>query len=355
MVHGIAIQDGEALWYRNRWIRSRTAAAALGLVLVNNVADMRVGFQRPYAPRMSERHAAWLAVLATTHAALSARYAPHGLRFMAAADNANQHLMEGPFDGRRTLMTPTAAGQPDDLVKLPVFGFYELLRLLGDGLCQAHSPSDGVHQLVTADQHRVAALLVFHPGGPGASAVPINLDVTLRDIPWPRANLAVFAINEDLSNAFAANGSRMPAPAIPPADAHRLRIAAELAEAAPIRRDLPVEDGRISMRMRLSPFATMLAWVTPVSTMPPVGPRWVDASTVHGNVVLRWTPSRDPDFYGYEVLRSDAAQPIAPMPLRSACWVDTAPPRGMPLTYAVRAVSASGLRSALIPGPTLSV
>ena len=30
MVHGIAIRDGEALWYRNRWIGSRLAAAALG-------------------------------------------------------------------------------------------------------------------------------------------------------------------------------------------------------------------------------------------------------------------------------------------------------------------------------------
>jgi carotenoid cleavage dioxygenase-like enzyme len=30
MVHGIAIRDGKALWYRNRWIRSRPAAAALG-------------------------------------------------------------------------------------------------------------------------------------------------------------------------------------------------------------------------------------------------------------------------------------------------------------------------------------
>ena len=30
MVHGIAIRDGEALWYRNRWVRSRLAAAALG-------------------------------------------------------------------------------------------------------------------------------------------------------------------------------------------------------------------------------------------------------------------------------------------------------------------------------------
>ncbi|WP_457107548.1 8'-apo-carotenoid 13,14-cleaving dioxygenase [Methylobacterium sp. P5_C11] len=30
MVHGLAIEAGKALWYRNRWIRSRTAAAALG-------------------------------------------------------------------------------------------------------------------------------------------------------------------------------------------------------------------------------------------------------------------------------------------------------------------------------------
>lgn len=30
MVHGIAIRDGRVAWYRNRWIRSRLAAAALG-------------------------------------------------------------------------------------------------------------------------------------------------------------------------------------------------------------------------------------------------------------------------------------------------------------------------------------
>ena len=30
MVHGIAIRDGQVLWYRNRWIGSRLAAAALG-------------------------------------------------------------------------------------------------------------------------------------------------------------------------------------------------------------------------------------------------------------------------------------------------------------------------------------
>ena len=30
MVHGIALRDGKALWYRNRWIRSRAVAKALG-------------------------------------------------------------------------------------------------------------------------------------------------------------------------------------------------------------------------------------------------------------------------------------------------------------------------------------
>lgn len=30
MVHGLAIRDGKAQWYRNRWIRSTPAAAALG-------------------------------------------------------------------------------------------------------------------------------------------------------------------------------------------------------------------------------------------------------------------------------------------------------------------------------------
>ncbi len=30
MVHGIAVENGRVLWYRNRWIRSRLAAAALG-------------------------------------------------------------------------------------------------------------------------------------------------------------------------------------------------------------------------------------------------------------------------------------------------------------------------------------
>ena len=31
MVHGIALQDGKALWYRNRWIRSKRVEAETGM------------------------------------------------------------------------------------------------------------------------------------------------------------------------------------------------------------------------------------------------------------------------------------------------------------------------------------
>ena len=33
MVHGTALRDGRALWYRNRWVRSGSVAAALGAAI----------------------------------------------------------------------------------------------------------------------------------------------------------------------------------------------------------------------------------------------------------------------------------------------------------------------------------
>ncbi|MGG5824124.1 hypothetical protein, partial [Falsiroseomonas sp. HW251] len=61
---------------------------ARGLLVINDEADMRVGFQHPYEPRLSERFPSWLAALAATHADLSLRHAAQGLRFAAVADNA---------------------------------------------------------------------------------------------------------------------------------------------------------------------------------------------------------------------------------------------------------------------------
>ena len=324
---------------------------ARGLVIINDEADMRVGFQRPYAPRLSERFPAWLAAAAAAHAALTVRHAVRGLRFAAAADNANQHLVREPFDGRRALMTPTTPGRPDDLVKLPVFGFYEMLRLLGGGLCSAGQGGDGLFHLVTADEGRVGVLIAHHPDDPVERKDEIRLE--LRDLPWRRVNVAVFRIDGAFSNAFAAQGRRMPSPPISRGAARRLRRVAELAAAAPIRHDVRIEGGKLDLRLPLIPFTTAFVWITPDDPAPPAMPRWIEASMADGNAVLRWTPNSEPGFYGYEVLRLDTGDRIAPLPLRSAMWVDTAPPRGVALRYAVRAISASGRRSLLVAAPVL--
>jgi hypothetical protein len=99
-----------------------------GLQIINNEADTRVGFNIPYQPRMDERFAAWLCALMIAYDGLSARFSAAGLRFLAASDNANQHLVQGSFDGRRSICT-RASNSPRDLLKLAVFNFYEIVRL----------------------------------------------------------------------------------------------------------------------------------------------------------------------------------------------------------------------------------
>jgi hypothetical protein len=313
---------------------------ARGLAVVNNEADMRVGFQHPYQPRLTERFPCWLAASAVAHARLSARYASRGLRFLAAADHANQQLVQEPFDGRRALFTPVAPGRMADLVKLPVFGFHEMLRLLGDGLCAAEATPEGAFHLVTADAARITGLVAWE------AAEPAALDWVIEDIPWPRVNLALFRIDARLSNSFTAAGRRMPRPAFGPEEARRLRFAAELAEAVPIRRAIQAE-GRLRLNLRLDPFTTLLASITPFEDTPPAAPAEIEAVADAGNVRLRWTPNREALFHGHEVVRLDRRGPIAPL-LRGATWVDVAPPRGVPLRYGVRAVSASGARSGTV-------
>jgi glycosyl hydrolase family 39 (putative alpha-L-iduronidase) len=362
-------EEGEPRIERSVRAAADTAEAALrlvpdrcrGLAIVNNEADEKVGFHHPYEPRLDQRLPSWLAAQAIAYDALSARYAARGMRFLAAADNANQHLVREPFDGRRSLMTRTTAA-PDDLLKLPVFGFYEMLRLLGDRRASFVAPEDafgldfGLFHVVTAAEDRIGVLFTSYPDDAG-SARPVELDYTLRDIPWPRVNLAEFRIDGARTNAYAEAGRRMPAVVETAEAARRIRAAAELGVAAPIRRDLRVEGGRLRLPLRLDPYATVLVWVTPVRRDAPAAPRWLEPVVERGNVVLRWTPNREPSFYSYEVVRvapGGVRTPIAPVPLRSAMWVDTAAPRGEQ-AYSVRAVTASGVRSASVRSPPVRV
>ena len=312
---------------------------ARGMAVVNNEADMKVAFNTPYAPRMTEQFPAWLAASAILHDRLGAEYAGAGIRFVAAADHANQHLVQAPFDGRRSVMTRLSA-DPADLVKLPVFHFHEMLRLLGGrhGTMPAGAPlPGGLFHLVTVGEGSVAALLTYYPDGP---ADAVDLDYTLRDLPWPRVNLARFGIGATLSNSYAAAGRTLLPNVTDPA---RIRAAAELGVAEPIRSGLVPDGGALRLRLRLAAFETVLIWVTPTRPEPPARPAWLQSGLEGGNAVLRWTPGREPDLYSYEVRRN--GQLISPVPLRAAIWIDAARPPGRH-AYGVRAVSASGVAGA---------
>jgi len=300
-----------------------TPGRARGMTVVNDEADMMVGFDRPYAPRMTSQSAAWLAASMAAHDGLSVAYAGHGIRFRAASDNANQHLTRGPFDGRRTLMTPLA-DDPADLVKLPVFGFYELLRLMGRRRLPSEAPA-GVAHLATMGEAGMAAL--FSRYGPDGRSFTCRLDA----LPWRRVNVVQFCI--DAGHTGARPGLAAPT----------MRRAAELAVVEPVRRDR----APAAQTIALAPFGTVLLWVSPFQARAPAPPHWIEARRDGATVRLRWTPSTDPVFYSYEVLRDGTL--ISPAPLRSAMWVDDAP--GDPAflvvrrRYAVRTVSASGVGS----------
>ncbi len=314
-----------------------TAAAVLrlvperagGLAFVNDEADMKVGFDQPYPPRNTAQSASWLAASMIAHDRLTNAYARHRMRFLAASDNANLQLAREPFDGRRMLMTPLSSA-PADQVKLPVLGFYELLRCLSDRHGAANKASDAISHLVTVGADGIAVLFTRYRDTGSA-----DLDCVVRDIPWRRVNVVQFRI--DAAHTNAARGAP---------DARRMRLAQELGVLAPLRSGLSVA-GTLRERVPLGPFATALLWITPHHGNRPPTPSWLEAKRETGNVVLRWTADRAPSFYSYEVSRNRAVAGsvrISPHPLRAAMWIDTAAPDG-PLVYIVRAVSASGVAS----------
>lgn len=314
---------------------------ARGLAVVNNEADMRVGFQRPYRPRLTERFASWHAAVAVAHQALSARYAARGLRFLAAGDNANQHLVDEPFDGRRALLTRASRARPDDLIKLPVFHLFEMLRLCGPRVA-ALERDGGLHAMLTAGGvgGRLAAFAAQHADAPRA----IRWEVGGLP-PGARFDLHVFRVDGALSNSFAANGARFPSPDLPAAERRRVRLAAELGLAGPPRRLAASAEGRVALDLDLPPFATALALLSPHRAGPPAPPRRVAARRLPGGDVRVGWDAGD-DALGFEVARG--GRRVSPAsPLLPRMWLDTAPPAGA--DHAVRAVAASGERSAWVP------
>ncbi|HJS86438.1 MAG TPA: hypothetical protein VJ779_13355 [Acetobacteraceae bacterium] len=319
-----------------------------GMWIINNEADMKVGFDTPYEPRMTEQFPSWLAAQAIAYDQLSVAHASSGLRFAAFSDNANQQLIRAPFDGRRSIMT--RLNGPDNLAKVPAYNFYELLRLLGNQRATLTTPdlvypNSDLYYLATATADAVAALFTVYPADGEAGPGERQIEYLLRDMPWERVNIVEFQIGKILSNAFTAAGRTMPARDIDADAARRIRHAQELAVAAPIQSGVMLRGSELRRELALPDFTTVLLWITPFSPAVPEQPRWLQASVEQANVVLRWTPTREPWFYTYELVRSSSGsgESVTPVPLRASMWIDTPPPGEH--IYAVRAVSASGVRS----------
>ncbi|MBV8870138.1 MAG: hypothetical protein JOY65_12090 [Acetobacteraceae bacterium] len=330
-----------------------------GLWVVNDEADMKVGFDTPYEPRMTEQFPSWLAAQAIAYDRLSTEHASSGLLFAAFSDNANQQLIRAPFDGRRSVTT--RLGAPDDLAKVPAYNFYELLRLLGDRRATVRTPdaaypNTDLYHLASATPAAIASLLTVYPTSGEAEPGERRIEYLLRDVPWERVNVAEFRIDGTLSNAFAAVSRAMPAGNIDTDAARRIRFAQELAVAAPIQSGVTLAGGELRREITLRAFATALLWVTPFRPDVPERPAWLRAEVERATVVLRWPPNREPWFYTYEVVRRSARSEkaaAAPIPLRASFWVDTPPPGEH--VYAVRAVSASGVRGESVSSPPVRV
>jgi len=336
-----------------------------GMTIINNEADEKVGFEVPYAPRMDERNAAWLAASMIIQTTLNQEYSASGCRFFSAADNANLQLVQAPFDGRRSIMTEAAAGTERDLLKIPAFGFYELLRLQGDAQLPVTSgagdffPATDIYHVSTSGDGGIASLIAYYPDPSIAKPEARTLTFVVSDIPWPQVNIARFQIDHARSNAYVAAGgsSDNPYPSPDPALIPAIRLAQEIALARPIARNITLPDGRFSETIEIEPYTTICLWITPALETTPEAPAWIDPAVEDGDVILRWSPNRETYFFSYELflMRDDAPlEQLSPDALRAACWIDTKPPPGR-RSYGVRAVSASGIASDLAISPEVMI
>jgi hypothetical protein len=91
--------------------------------------------------------------------------------------------------------------------------------------------------------------------------------------------------------------------------------------------------------------ASAPACITPVDTFPPAVPAGLVAVAAEGSISLIWEPGSDPDLAGYIVLRGRAGdatlQPLTPMPVTEARFIDTTVMPGTRYAYAIVAVDTA--------------
>jgi Glycosyl hydrolases family 39 len=305
-----------------------------GKPIVNNEADMRVGFEVPFWPRMTSHYPAWLTALMIASDSLTSQYARNGVQFVSASDNAHPELtgwqepppppptvpasMNGKFTfgQQRSIMTAASSWNagtlevpicPKDLVKVPVYNFYELVRLLGDQHGVFISGQDSFYP-ANQTSSLFSAITVGAPSGELTHVCwvfcvyPTNISNTPNDsssyvevigLPWPRVNWVQFQIGKpggllDFNSFTAAGGN---SETVPPAAnssgeydvsngsgpgtqlslsgvvASQVRMQQELG-LVQYMQDYPVTNGawESPRPVDFEPYSATLIWITPHDT-----------------------------------------------------------------------------------------
>jgi hypothetical protein len=374
---------------------AQTAGLPSVKFIINDEADMRANFAVPFLPRMTQQYPAWLTALMITHS-LGSQYP---FEFMIGSDNAELPIVGYLENGSTTTFNPAAFGQqrsimtgastknwtntncPIDLLKVPAYNFYELLRLLGDshGTMGAWNPAvitDIFHMITVAATHIGSVFCCYPVPLPGIGPLLLQwpLNYSIQNITWSKINWYQFQIDGAASNGYAQTGgptaqpgdcSPSPLPqvsvALPMNDAS-VRNIRQHQELTVVGHATGIAPGAFNPEFTVPPYTTTVFWITEYTTTPPAMPQWaspdnvLDSTDYGTNVVLFWKPDTDPTFYSYEVFRADPPNEvfrpdprrlfkrISPVPLRSALWVDTNPGKGKH-EYYLRTLSASGIPS----------
>jgi Glycosyl hydrolases family 39 len=374
-------------------------AGLTSVTVINDEADMRANYDVPFLPRMTEQYPTWLMAMMIAYDSFSSEYAP--MRFMAGSDNAELQLVgqTQQMAGDAPSFSPAAYGQqrsimtasstfgsgacPLDLLKVPAYNFYEVLRLLGDqhgtflsGASNYYPHNSDLFHIITVAATHIGSVFCVYPPSPptGPNQGPWTLDYSIVGIPWSTINWYQFQIDGTLSNGFSAAGGPAAEPAVSfcnpgdsdpfpvtslplplsASDVTAIRQAQEFSVVpAAFQVGEPLPSGTFHATVKIPAYTTTVFWITQNTEDVPATPVWgtadpytVDSVDYPGSdVILQWQPDLDPMFYSYEVSRDEQTNVISPTPLRSAIFVDTNPGSGGH-TYWLRAFSASGVPSA---------
>ncbi len=275
---------------------------------------------------------------------------------LAIVDSDNSHLQWETelFGGKRSQLTPLCSYPARDVLKKPFFNAYVLLARLGDRRWDARSESPdfgkkfGVLPTARGD---VLSVMVwnFEDGmeeDVGARTVTLQLDGLKQGGSLRVAEYRIDALHSNSYTGWRAMG----APGDPTEDQiAALRNTADLELGAPVRDAVP-EDGKLTLELELPQHAVSLVLIAPQNGNAPAAVRGLSAQPEQGyrgnkQVFLKWTPSTEPDFLYYRVLRAKNGGEFEiisdRLSLNTATFVDMDVKEGDRCIYCVRAVNLS--------------